>query len=125
MNPAAIAAIVVGAAFLIAGGAKIAAGPAWPEQAAGLGAPRVVVPFMPWVEILVGAALCAQLARPAVAGVAIVMLLAFSALLVLRLSQGRRPPCACFGAWSAKPLGWKDLARNAVLLALALVAALA
>ena len=123
MNPAVIAAILVGAAFLIAGGAKIAAGSAWPEQAAGLGAPRLVVPFVPWLEILVGAALCAQLARPAVAGVAVVMLLAFSALLILRLSQGRHPPCACFGSWSAKPLGWTDLVRNAALLALAFVAA--
>lgn len=125
MNLAAIAAVLVGAAFLIAGGAKVAAGPAWPQQAAALGAPRLVVPFMPWLEILVGAALCAQLARPAVASVAIAMLLAFSGLLVLRLSQGRRPPCACFGSWSAKPLGWQDLVRNAVLLALAFVAALA
>lgn len=125
MNLAVIAAILVGAAFLIAGGAKVAAGPAWPEQAAGVGAPRLVVPFVPWLEILVGAALCAQLARPAVAGVAVAMLVAFSALLALRLSQGRRPPCACFGRWSAKPLGWQDLVRNAVLIALALVAALA
>jgi uncharacterized membrane protein YphA (DoxX/SURF4 family) len=125
VNLAVIAAILVGAAFLIAGGAKVAAGPAWPEQAAGVGAPRLVVPFVPWLEILVGAALCAQLARPAVAGVAVAMLVAFSALLALRLSQGRRPPCACFGRWSAKPLGWQDLVRNAVLIALALVAALA
>ena len=125
MNAATVAAILVGAAFLLAGGAKIAAGPAWPTQAADLGAPAFVVPFVPWLEILVGAALCAQLARPVAGGVAAAMLVAFSALLVLRLAQGRRPPCACFGSWSAKPLAWQHLVRNAVLLALALVAALA
>lgn len=125
MNVAAAAAILVGAAFLVAGGAKIAAGAAWPAQAADLGAPAFVVPFVPWLEILVGAALCAQLARPVTGAVAAAMMVAFSALLVLRLAQGRRPPCACFGSWSAKPLGWKHLVRNAALLALALVAALA
>ncbi len=125
MNVALVAAILVGAAFLLAGGAKIAAGPAWPTQAADLGAPSLVVPFVPWLEILVGAALCAQLARPVAGAVAAGMVIAFSALLVLRLAQGQRPPCACFGSWSAKPLGWQHLARNAVLLALALVAALA
>lgn len=120
-----IAAILLGAAFLAAGGAKIAAGPAWPTQAAALGAPALVVPFVPWLEILVGATLAAQIARPVMAGVATVMLLAFTTLLVVRLAQGKRPPCACFGSWSAKPLGWKHLVRNAVLLTLALVAAAA
>lgn len=123
MSLAVIAAVLVGAAFLLAGGAKIAAGPGWPTQAAALGAPRLVVPFVPWLEIVVGAALCAQLARPAVAGVAAMMLLAFSALLVLGLLRGQHPPCACFGSWSAKPLGWKHLVRNAALLALAVMAA--
>ena len=122
MSLAVAAAIVVGAAFLLAGGAKIAAGPAWPVQAAALGAPAAVVPIVPWTEIVVGALLCAQLARPAVASVAAGMLLAFSALLALRLAKGQHPPCACFGSWSAKPLNWKHLARNAALLAIAVVA---
>ncbi len=57
--------------------------------------------------------------------IALAILVVFSALLVLRLAQGRRPPCACFGSWSAKPLGWQHLVRNAVLIALAVVAAVA
>lgn len=122
MNLGVIAAIVLGAAFLVAGGAKVAAGPLWPQQAADLGAPAIVVPFVPWLEIIIGAALCAQLGRPVVAGAAVAMLLTFTALLVLRLAQGKRPSCACFGSWSAKPLGWQHLVRNAVLLGLAVVA---
>lgn len=125
MSLAAAAAIVVGAAFLLAGGAKIAAGPGWPVQAAALGAPTVVIPIVPWVEIGIGALLCAQIARPAVASVAAAMLLAFTALLATRLAHGQHPPCACFGSWSAKPLSWKHLARNAVLLAIAVVAIVA
>ena len=122
MSLAVAAAIVVGAAFLLAGGAKIAAGPAWSVQAATLGAPAVVIPVVPWAEIVIGALLCAQIERPLVASIAGVMLLAFSALLALRLAKGQHPPCACFGSWSAKPLSWKHLARNAALLAIAVVA---
>ena len=125
MSLAVVAAIVVGAAFLLAGGAKIAAGPSWPVQATTLGAPSVVIPIVPWTEIVVGALLCAQVARPVFASIAAVMLLAFSALLALRLAKGQHPPCACFGSWSAKPLSWKHLARNAVLLAIAIVAIVA
>ncbi|MCU1394581.1 MAG: hypothetical protein JWM34_3009 [Ilumatobacteraceae bacterium] len=122
---AVVAAIIVGAAFLLAGGAKIAAGPSWPAQAATLGAPRFVVPFVPWIEIIVGALLGAQVARPAFAAVAIAMLVSFSALLGLQLSKGKHPPCACFGSWSAKPLSWRHLARNLALIAVAVVALVA
>lgn len=116
------AAVVVGAAFLLAGGAKLAAGRAWPQQASDLGAPTFVVPIVPWTEIVVGGLLAAQVARPVFAAIALAMLLAFTTLLVLRLKQGKRPPCACFGSWSAKPLGWRHLARNAALAAVAVVA---
>lgn len=117
-----VASIVVGAAFLVAGGSKLAAGPAWPAQAAGLGAPAVVVPVLPWIELAVGAALVLRLARPIPAIAAIVLLVAFSGLIALRLSQGRRPACACFGAWSAEPIGPIHLVRNAGLLASAVLA---
>lgn len=125
MTIAIIASIIVGVAFLAAGGAKIAAGPAWPTQARALGTPAVLIPFVPWLEIVIGALLCAQVGRPIVAAIAAAMLLAFSGLLVLRLAEGRRPPCACFGSWSAKPLSWRHVARNAVLLAAAIVAVVA
>jgi len=121
---AVVASIVVGLAFLVAGGSKLAAGPSWPAQAAALGAPSLVIPAVPWVELVIGAALVLQVGRPAAALGAIVLLVVFSGLIVLRLSQGRRPPCACFGAWSATPIGASHLLRNGALLVLA-VAALA
>ena len=114
-----IASIVLGVVFLVAGGSKIAAGPDWPVQAGGLGAPRWVIPFVPWVEIVVGAALVVQVARRPAALAALSILLAFTALLAIRLREGQRPPCACFGAWSAKPLGPGHLARNAALIVVA------
>ena len=117
-----VASILVGVAFLVAGGSKIAAGGSWPAQARGLGAPVWTIPIVPWAEIVVGALLIAQAVPPWPAVAALVMLVGFTALIVNSLAHGRRPPCACFGAWSAKPIGPGHLARNAVLIGLAVVA---
>lgn len=119
---AAVASIVVGLVFVVAGGSKLAAGDQWPVQARGLGAPTVAIPVVPWVELVVGALLVVQFNRRAAAVVALSMLVAFTALIIARLVQGRRPPCACFGAWSATPIGPSHVVRNAVLVALAVLA---
>jgi uncharacterized membrane protein YphA (DoxX/SURF4 family) len=118
---ATIASIVLGVAFLVAGASKLAAGAAWPEQARGLGAPRIVIPVLPWVEIVIGAALLTQVGRVLAAVGALVLLMAFTGLVGFRLSQGRHPPCACFGSWSAKPIGSGTVWRNVALILLALV----
>lgn len=123
MSLAAGAAVLLGIAFLVAGGTKVAAGPTWPAQARALGAPSWTVPALPWVEIVLGALLVTQVARRPAAVVAGALLVAFTVLLAMRLLQGRRPPCACFGAWSTRPIGPVDLVRNAALVALALAAA--
>jgi len=117
-----VASVLLGLVFLVSGGSKIAAGPAWPEQARGLGAPTFVVPVLPWVEIVLGAVLVMQLTPVPAAATALVVLSAFTALIVRRLSQGRHPPCACFGAWSAKPLGPGHVARNVGFMALGVLA---
>ncbi len=117
-----VASILLALVFLVSGGSKIAAGPAWPEQARGLGAPTVVVPVLPWVEIVLGAVLAMRLAPIAAATAALALLVGFTALIVRRLSQGRHPPCACFGSWSAKPLGAGHVARNVGFMALAVCA---
>lgn len=116
-----VASILLGIAFLVAGGSKIAAGDAWPEQARGLGAPSIVVPVLPWFEIVLGALLVVQVAPIPVAVVALITLAAFTGLIVRRLAQGEHPPCACFGAWSTKPLGPGHLVRNGVLMLLAVI----
>ncbi len=121
---AVVSSIVVGVAFVVAGGSKLAVGHSWPEQAAGLGVPAWIVPFVPWVEIAVGAALITQLAPPWPAVAALAMLVAFTVVIARNLAQGRRSPCACFGAWSAKPIGPAHLVRNGALMAFALLALL-
>lgn len=117
-----IASVLLGLAFLLAGGSKLAAGRAWTAMAADLGAPAVTIPVVPWVELAVGAALIAQLVVPFPAVLALVLLVAFSVLMLIRIREGRRPPCACFGAWTASPIGARHLSRNAVLAVLAILA---
>jgi uncharacterized membrane protein YphA (DoxX/SURF4 family) len=119
-----VAAVVLGATFVLAGAAKVAAGSMWRAQAVQLGAPAWVAPIVPWAELLVGAALVSQLAEPVAAALALAMLLAFTALIGVRLARGEHPPCACFGAWSATPVGPRHLVRNAALLIVGIVALL-
>jgi uncharacterized membrane protein YphA (DoxX/SURF4 family) len=120
-----VASILLGLVFLVSGGAKLAAGPAWPEEARGLGAPPFVVPVLPWFEIALGAILVMQLAPTMAAVVALLVLVGFTVLILRRLAEGQRPPCACFGAWSTKPLGRGHVVRNVGFIALAVVALLA
>jgi hypothetical protein len=111
----------------VSGGSKIAAGARWPDDARRLGAPAIAVPLLPWVELAVGALLVVQVAPVLASIAALALLSAFTVLVVRRLAAGEHPPCACFGAWSARPLGWSHVARNVVLLGLTvlvLVAAL-
>src|SRR4051794_41620477 len=108
---AVMAGVVLGAVLLLSGAAKLAAGPRWAAQAGALGAPAMAVPVVPWVEVGLGALLVTGVGRPVVAVAAAALLGAFTVLLLVRLVQGRRPPCACFGAWSTRPVGFGSVAR--------------
>ena len=119
-----VASALLGAVFVFSGITKVAAMQQWRAEASGMGVPGLVASVLPIVELATGALLIAQIGRRPVAIVAAALLVAFTGLLVVRLSQGRRPPCACFGALSSKPITWTNVARNAVFLALALVVAL-
>ena len=118
----AIAAVALGAVFVIAGAAKVALGTAWPAQARAMGAPMPVATVVPGIELIVGAALITRLAMPLPALAAIALLVAFSVLIARQLVDGRHPPCACFGAWSHRPLSGGHLVRNAALLVVAVLA---
>jgi len=120
----AIAAVLVALVFLLSGITKVARPSLWRSEAAGMGVHRFLVPFVPWVEVVIGALLVAQVQRHIVAWFAGGLLVAFTAIIALRLSQGSHPPCACFGALSAKPIASGNLVRNAVFVAVAVAAAL-
>jgi len=118
-----VSSILVGAALIAAGLFKLVDGPAWPRQAADMGVPYTVAVVVPPVELLIGAA-SVVLLLPWAAYAAVVVLVAFTIVIVHRLLDGSRPPCACFGSRSTRPLGPVHVARNAGLLALAAIAAI-
>ena len=120
-----IASVVLGAVFVLAGAAKLAAGSTWIAQARQMGAPQPVATVVPGIEVLLGAALVAGLWTPVPALVAIGLLVVFSVTIARQLVEGRHPPCACFGAWSTRPLGEGHLLRNGALIVVAGVACFA
>ena len=117
------AAVIVAGVLLLAGVLKLARPTEWRTQAAGLGVPALVAMVVPFAEIGIGALLLVQWQRHAMAWVAVALFAVFTALLGLRLAQGLRPPCACFGALSSRPIGAGHVIRNIVFVAIAVVAA--
>lgn len=117
------AAAVIAGVLLLAGVQKVARPADWRTQSAGLGVPAIVATTVPFVEIALGAALIVQWQRHALSWVAAALFATFTGLLAVRLAQGQRPPCACFGALSSRPIGAGHLARNLVFIAIAVAAA--
>jgi uncharacterized membrane protein YphA (DoxX/SURF4 family) len=117
-----VARIALGAVLVLSGVAKVAAGTRWTSQAAALGVPRVIAAGLPWLELALGAVVVAGVAEPWPAVAALVLIAAFTLWIVVRLARDEHPPCACFGTLSVAPLSARHLARNGVLLALAVVA---
>ena len=116
-------AALIGVIFIFAGVQKFIARDMWPTQAKRLGAPSFAIPTVPYVEVVLGSLLIAGIAANIVLGASIVALSSFTVLLTLRLATGDRPPCACLSFRSTKPIGWNNIVRNFLMLAL-LVAAL-
>jgi hypothetical protein len=115
-----VAAVALGAVFVTAGAAKLVLGAAWPAQARAMGAPMPFATVVPGVELVVGATLITRIAMPLPALAAIALLVAFSILIARQLVEGRHPPCACFGAWSHRPLSGAHLVRNAAMIVVAI-----
>ncbi len=118
-----VAELAIGAVFVVAGASKVARSREWPAQAADLGAPGWLAPLVPWWEMALGALLVVGLLSPWAALLAIVTLVSFTVAIVVQLRRGRHPRCACFGAWSAAPLGARHVWRNAAFIAVAVLAA--
>lgn len=117
-----IASIGLGVMFVVSGVYKLADGPSWPRQAADMGVRRSLALVVPWYELALGVALISTLASPWAEIVAALTLAVFTIVIVQRLRDGSRPPCACFGSRSNRPLGLRHLARNAALLVVAAIA---
>jgi len=119
-----LAAIALGAVFVVAGASKVAAGSTWIAQARQMGAAPPIATALPGVELVLGALLVTGIGGRLPVLAAIVLLVAFSAVILRQLVDGRHPPCACFGAWTQRPLGEGHLWRNGALILVGLVALL-
>ncbi len=119
----AVAAGLTGAVFVVSGVAKLARPQQWRAQSAELVAPIRLLGAVPFAEVALGAVLAVQWRRDVFGWVGAGVLAAFTVLIAVRLIQGRRPPCACFGTFSSAPIGWGHVVRNAALIALAVIAA--
>ena len=115
------AAVALAAIFAIAAVAKLRDVSATERDFAGLGVPRAsfFARFVPIAELSIVALLL--IVPPAGAIAALVSLAFFTTFLIGRLRAGVRAPCACFGSSRAQPISVRDVIRNLLLMALALV----
>jgi uncharacterized membrane protein YphA (DoxX/SURF4 family) len=88
----------------------------------GLRSPDVLAVAVPITEVAVGVALV--LWPPVGGAAAIVLLVAFTVVLVRVVRSGARVPCACFGAAATSPVSWLDVVRNLGLVTLAVLASI-
>ncbi|MCP4959758.1 MAG: DoxX family membrane protein [Actinomycetia bacterium] len=116
-----ISSIVLGAVFTFSGALKLR-DPGWPLAARSLGTPDWAIPLVAPFELVLGVSLIAGLGVVVGAAAAIVLLLGFTVVLGRAIRLPNPPVCACFGHWSAKPVGVGSLARNAALIVLASIA---
>ena len=114
---------IVGVIFIFAGIQKFVARELWPTQAKRLGAPAFVIPIVPYIEVILGSLLIAGFAMIPVVVASIAALSSFTVLLARRLIAGDRPPCACLSFRSTKPIGYSNIVRNLLMLALLVGAA--
>lgn len=109
------AAVVLAAVFVRAATAKLARRDDTVGTFAALGLPAagVLAWGVPAGELLLAATL---LAAPRAGGAgALVVLVAFSAVLARAVRAGITAPCACFGTAATRPVSSADLLRNGLL----------
>lgn len=110
--------VAVGVVLLLAGAFKLRQ-PTWRGTSTTFGAPAWAVPLVPWVELVLGALLVAQVGGRWPALPATVLLALFWWVVRTRVRRGDATPCGCFGQTSAQPVGPRTVRRNAALTVLA------
>jgi hypothetical protein len=115
-------ALIVAAVFVYAGVAKFATFENWTLQARALGAPDPFVVLVPLAEIALAVLLVSGWRYAQAVVASLILLVAFTVLLLVRLRDAERLPCSCFGATSQRPMSWLDVARNVILIAVLIAA---
>jgi thiol-disulfide isomerase/thioredoxin len=118
-----IARLVLAVVFIVAGLAKLSDLKGSRKAITDFGLPAVLASplalLLPLAELGVGAALIPASSAWWGALGALGLLLLFLVGISINLARGRKPDCHCFGQLHSAPAGWKTLARNGVLAAIA------
>jgi peroxiredoxin len=118
-----IARLVLAVVFILAGLAKLWDLKGSRKAITDFGLPAVLASplaiLLPLAELGVGAALIPASSAWWGALGALGLLLLFVVGISINLARGRKPDCHCFGQLHSAPAGWKTLARNGVLAAIA------
>src|ERR671911_207053 len=118
-----IARLVLGAVFTLAGVAKLSDLKGSRQAIIEFGVPSAIAAplglLLPLAELVVAATLLPASTAWWGAMGALSLLSVFVVGISINLAHGRKPDCHCFGQLHSAPAGWKTLARNGVLAALA------
>jgi peroxiredoxin len=115
--------LLLAVVFVAAGAAKLADRAGSRQAVADFGVPSSLATplatLLPLAELAVAAALIPAASAWWGALGALALLLLFVAGIGINLARGRKPDCHCFGQLHSSPAGWKTLARNGILAAVA------
>src|SRR3954453_4768382 len=118
-----IARLLLAGVFVVAGVTKLRDRAGSQKAVADFGVPSVLAPalgiLLPLAELVVAGSLMPTATAWWGALGALVLLLLFVVGIAVNLARGRKPECHCFGQLHSAPAGWKTLARNGVLAAVA------
>ena len=118
-----LARLLLALVFMVAGAAKLADREGSRRALADFGVPSPLASplavLLPLAELAVAIALIPAATAWWGAAGALVLLLLFVAAIAVNLARGRKTECHCFGQLHSEPAGWKTLARNGVLAAVA------
>ena len=119
----------LGAIFLAAGGFKIGHAAEFAQEIAAfrlLPQPLVapIALLLPFLEVMLGVYLVIGLFVRASAWIAALMLLIFDAAIASAVARGLHLHCGCFGPNDQTVTTWAEVARDAVLVVLAVIVAL-
>ena len=118
-----IARLLLALVFVVAAVGKLTDRPGVVTAAEALGVPgsmaRPVAALLPVVELGVASALVWGPTAVVGAAAGLFVLALLTGLVVLNLRHGRRPACHCFGRVDDAPIGTSTVARNLILMALA------
>lgn len=113
--------LLLGSLWIAAGIAKLRAGSQTEKAVADFGLipgvfARVLGRLLPWGELTLGLFLLLGKWTTFAAGFSLILLLLFSLAIGINLRRGRLIACHCFGQSSQKPISWRDLVRNGLLM---------